>query len=71
MAKVGSIENINRSILWKKAMQKKKKNGSYDDMVIPIVGKIASNHFEPRLLFLYILFDLTYFKVNIITSFVL
>ncbi|RVX11382.1 hypothetical protein CK203_019588 [Vitis vinifera] len=35
---VGSIESIDRSLLWKRAMQKK--NGSYDDVVILVVEKI-------------------------------
>ena len=42
MAEVGSIENINRSLLWKKAMQKK--DGYFDDVVTPIVENIVSNH---------------------------
>ncbi|KAL6333211.1 hypothetical protein AAG906_028394 [Vitis piasezkii] len=40
MIEVGSTESIDKSLLWKRAMQKKKKNGSYDDVVIPVVEKI-------------------------------
>ena len=46
MAKVGFIENIDRSLLWKRAMQKKDDN--YDDFVIPIVEKIVSNNLNPN-----------------------
>ena len=48
MATTGYIEIIDRSILWKKAMGKKameKKDGTYDEVVIPMVEKIVSVHF--------------------------
>ncbi|WJZ95437.1 hypothetical protein VitviT2T_014208 [Vitis vinifera] len=38
MIEAGSTESIDRSLLWKRAMQKK--DGSYDDVVLPIVEKI-------------------------------
>ncbi|XP_059596859.1 uncharacterized protein LOC132254681 [Vitis vinifera] len=38
MIEAGSIESIDRSLLWKRAMQKK--DGSYDDVVLPVVEKI-------------------------------
>ena len=46
MIEVGSIESIDRSILWKKAMQKN--DGNYDDVFVPIVGNIVSNHLNPN-----------------------
>ncbi|RVW72464.1 hypothetical protein CK203_060492 [Vitis vinifera] len=38
MIEAGSTESIDRSLLWKRAMQKK--DGSYDDVVLPVVEKI-------------------------------
>ena len=46
MIEAGSTENIDRSLLWKRAMQKK--DGSYDDVVLPVVEKIVSRHFVPK-----------------------
>ena len=46
MTEVGSIESIDRGLLWKRAMQRK--DGNYDDVVIPIVEKIVSIHFVPK-----------------------
>lgn len=43
MATSGYTEIIDRSILWKKAMEKK--DGTYDEVVIPVVEKIVSIHF--------------------------
>ena len=45
MIEAGSTESIDRSLLWKRAMQKK--DGSYDDVVLPVVEKIVSRHFVP------------------------
>ena len=46
MVEVGFIENIDRSLLWKRAMQKK--DGNYDDVDITVVVKIVSNHSNPN-----------------------
>ena len=46
MTEIGSIKSIDRSLLWKRAMQRK--YGNYDDVVIPIVEKIVSSHFIPK-----------------------
>ena len=43
MAATGYTKIIDRSILWKKAMEKK--NGTYDEVVILVVEKIVSIHF--------------------------
>ena len=43
MATTSYAEIINRSILWKKEMEKK--YGTYDEVVIPMVEKIISIHF--------------------------
>ena len=43
MATTGYIEIIDRSILWKKAMEKK--DDTYDEVVILVVEKIVSIHF--------------------------
>ena len=42
MVEAGSIESIDMSILWKKAVQNQ--DVSYIDVVVPIVGKIVNNH---------------------------
>ena len=39
----GFTKVIDRSILWKKAMEKK--YGTYDEVVIPVVEKIVSIHY--------------------------
>ena len=43
MATTSYTEIIDRSILWKKAIEKK--DGTYDEVVIPVVEKIVSIHF--------------------------
>ena len=43
MVATGYTEIIDRSILWKKTMEKK--DGTYDEVVIPVVDKIVSTHF--------------------------
>ena len=43
MAITDYTEIIDRSTLWKKAMEKK--DGTYDEVVIPVVEKIVSIHF--------------------------
>ena len=43
MTTTGYIEIIDRSILWKKAMEKK--DDTYDEVVILVVEKIVSIHF--------------------------
>ncbi|RVW13297.1 hypothetical protein CK203_103428 [Vitis vinifera] len=46
MAATGYIEIIDRSILWKKTMEKK--DGTYDEVVIPVVDKIDKMLKESR-----------------------
>ena len=43
MEAIGFTKVIDRSILWKKAMEKK--DGTYDEVVIPVVEKIVSMHY--------------------------
>ena len=40
---------IDRSVLWKKAMEKK--DGTYDEVVIPVVEKIVSISYVTYILF--------------------
>ncbi|RVW87691.1 hypothetical protein CK203_057234 [Vitis vinifera] len=41
MIEAGSTKSIDRSLLWKRAMRKK--DGSYDDVVLPVVEKIVKS----------------------------
>ena len=46
MVASGSTETIDRSILWKKAREKK--DGTFDEVAIPVIEKIVSEYFQPQ-----------------------
>ena len=56
MVASGSTETIDRSILWKKEREKKK-NGTFDEVAIPVIEKIVSEYFQPQF-HLFIITDL-------------
>ena len=45
MVASGSTETIDRSILWKKAREKK--DDTFDEVAIPVIEKIVSGYFQP------------------------
>ena len=51
MVASGSTETIDRSILWKKAREKK--DGTFDEVAIPVIEKIVSRHFQIVISFIY------------------
>ena len=51
MVASGLTETIDRSILWKKAREKK--DGTFDEVAIPVIKKIVSRHFQNVISFIY------------------
>ena len=51
MVASGLTKTIDRSILWKKAREKK--DGTFDEVAIPVIEKIASRHFQIVISFIY------------------
>ena len=51
MVASGLTETIDQSILWKKAREKK--DGTFDEVAIPVIEKIVSRHFQTVISFIY------------------
>ena len=45
MVASGSTETIDQSILWKKTREKK--DGTFDEVAIPVIEKIVGGYFQP------------------------
>ena len=50
MVASGSTETIDRSILWKKAREKK--DDTFDEVAIPVIEKIVSGFFNLNFIYL-------------------
>ena len=51
MVASGLTETIDQIISWKKAREKK--DGTFDEVAIPVIEKIASRHFQTVISFIY------------------
>ena len=67
MVASGSIETIDQSILWKKVREKK--DGTFDEVAIPVIEKIVSEFFSILITYIYNkLFTITNLQFNFIIN---